>query len=102
MLLPPPPPPLPVSGSISISPSGFSSSVFPRPVLTWSTTNAVTVQVSGPGFSSSQASGSASVCPGSALGPDCQAGPGSYTYTVRATDSTGAVVFERSTTFTVG
>jgi hypothetical protein len=27
---------------------------------------------------------------------------GSYTYTVRATDTAGALVFERSVTFTVG
>ena len=97
-----PPPAPPVSGSISISPSSSSSMVFPLPVLSWSTTNALSVEVSGPGFSSTQANGSAPVCPGSPLGPDCNAPNGSYTYTVRATDTTGAVVFERSATFTVG
>ncbi len=99
---PPPPPPAPVSGSISIAPGSSTVSTFPPPTLTWSTTNAVTVQVSGPGLSSTQAAGSVPVCPGSPAGPFCTAVPGSYTYTVRATDSTGAVVFERSATFTVG
>jgi RNA polymerase sigma factor (sigma-70 family) len=99
----PPPPPPPVSGGISINPMSSAGSIFPRPTLSWNTTNAVSVQVSGPsGFSSTQANGSASVCPGSPLGPDCNAANGSYTYTVRATDTTGAVVFERSVTFTVG
>jgi RNA polymerase sigma factor (sigma-70 family) len=101
--LPPPPPPLPVTGSISIGPSSSSGSVFLRPTLSWSTADAVSVEVSGPGgFSSTQPNGSASVCPGSPLGPDCNAPPGSYTYTLRATDSSGAVVLVRTATFTVG
>jgi hypothetical protein len=92
-----------VTGGISINPGSSSSSVFPLPTLSWNTVNALSVQVTGPGgFSSTQPSGSASVCPGSPLGPDCNAPPGSYTYTLQATDATGAVALVRTVTFTVG
>jgi RNA polymerase sigma factor (sigma-70 family) len=103
VLLPPPPPPPPVTGGISISPAASSSPIFLNPVLSWNTVNAVSVQVSGPGISSSQPNGSAPVCPGTPTIPaECMAPNGSYTYTVRATDTAGALVFERSVTFTVG
>ncbi len=98
-----PPPPAPVTGSITISPASSSAPIFLLPVLSWNTLNAASVQVTGPGFSSSQPSGSASVCPGTPTVPgECMAPNGSYTYTVRATDTSGALVFERSVTFTVG
>ncbi len=101
---PPLPPPAPaVAGTISISPSGSSGSTFVPPVLSWSVTNAATVQVSGPGFASAATSGSASVCPGTPSGSVCVAStPGPKTYTVRGFDAGGNVVFESSTTFTVG
>ena len=89
--------PTSVSGSISIDPSAASSIVFPRPTLSWHIEHASSVQVTGRpgGFSSPLASGSDSVCPGNAVGPDCTTPAGTYSYTVRATDATGSVVFDR-------
>jgi hypothetical protein len=74
-----------------------------QPTLSWSVANAASVQVSGPGFSSSASSGSASVCPGTPAGAACVGTSGSSaTYTVRGLDPSGVIVFESSATFTVG
>jgi RNA polymerase sigma factor (sigma-70 family) len=95
-----PPAPPPVTATISITPTSAANSTFSRPTLTWSTQNASTVEVFGPNFSSSAASGSAMVCPGSPAGPFCTAPPGPYTYTIRARDADGNVVAEQAVTFT--
>jgi RNA polymerase sigma factor (sigma-70 family) len=102
--LPPPPPPAPVAtGSISVAPSGSMSSTFALPVVSWQTANGPTVEVSGPGLAgSSSATGSVPVCPGSPAGAFCTALPGTYTYVLQVRDGDGAVVVQRSASFTVG
>jgi len=98
--VPPPPAPPPITATISIAPPTAANSTFPRPTLTWSTQNASAVEVFGPNFSSSAPSGSATVCPGSPVGPVCTAPPGPYAYTIRARDAEGNVVAEQTVIFT--
>jgi hypothetical protein len=62
------------------------------PNLQWSVSanDPVTVVVSGPGFSSTQMSGSsAALCPGTISGTTCTVAPGNYAYTLTVTDTHG-------------
>jgi RNA polymerase sigma factor (sigma-70 family) len=103
---PPPPPPPVVTATLSVSP-GSKQSPYPNdgaaPVAQWSTSGGTSVTVSGPGFSSSAASGSSPrLCPtaSGAAWSLCSAS-GSYTYTLTVRDANGAVVAQRSATLTV-
>lgn len=103
---PPPPPPAAPSGSISAAPSSRPPTVptSQQAVISWASANGSTVSVSGPGLSSSAASGSQSVCPGSVVaqpggGTFCVSPAGSYTYTLTVTGPGGTV--SRTTTLTV-
>jgi hypothetical protein len=79
------------------------NSTFALPVVSWQTANGPTVEVSGPGLAgSSSATGSVPVCPGSPAGAFCTALPGTYTYVLQVRDGDGAVVVQRSASFTVG
>ncbi len=75
------------------TPLGFwDMSAAGAPNLRWSATSdtPITVLVSGPGFSSTQAAGSsASLCPGTVNGNTCVVAPGNYPYTLTVTDSHG-------------
>jgi hypothetical protein len=74
------------------------------PVLSWSTDGPfASVEVSGPGFSSTAPSGSTPVCP-TASSPTwslCVAQPGPSTYSVVARAADGAVLATMSATLTV-
>ena len=95
----PPPPPAP-EGSLTASPSRLAT-VHPNGqlVLSWSTSGATAVTVSGPGLSSASASGSQSVCPGTVVSSVCRAPAGTYTYRLTATGPGGTV--ERTASVTV-
>jgi hypothetical protein len=101
----PPSSPPAVSASISISPASRVAN-YPNdaaaPVLSWSSANAASVTVSGPGVSSTAASGSVRVCPTSAAAWSfCAAGPGTYTYVITARDDNGDVVAQEVATLTL-
>lgn len=87
--------PPPATASASISPA-TAPPTFPmiagQPILTWSTSGGASVEVTGPGFSASTASGSAPICPGTIVSSLCVSSPGSYTYRVRVRNSSGVVV----------
>jgi RNA polymerase sigma factor (sigma-70 family) len=103
---PPPPPPAAPTASVSVSPSSRPATIpaSQRAVVSWSSANGSSVQVSGPGLSSSSASGSQAVCPGSTFTAAdgtvyCTAPPGSYSYTITVTGPGGSV--QRTATLTV-
>ena len=95
-----PPPPAAPEGSLTASPPRLAT-VHPNGqlVLSWSTSGATAVTVSGPGLSSASASGSQSVCPGTVVSSVCRAPAGTYTYRLTATGPGGTV--ERSASVTV-
>lgn len=101
---PPPPPPAPVTVTADLAmapatmPLGYPMAG--APVLSWSTSGGASVLVTGPGLSSSVASGSAPICPGSSS-VVCTAAPGTYAYTLEVRDGWGQVVAERSATLTI-
>jgi RNA polymerase sigma factor (sigma-70 family) len=99
---PPPPPPPPVTADLTLAPDtipmGYPMSG--APVLAWSTSGGAAVLVTGPGFSSSAAGGSAPVCPGSTAAV-CTASAGTYTYTLVVEDGLGQVVAHRTATLTI-
>lgn len=97
----PPPPPAAPQGSISAAPSRVAT-VHPngQAVISWSTTGATSVSVSGPGLSSSSASGSQSVCPGAVVSSVCRSQPGTYVYVLTVSGPGGSV--RRQATLTVG
>lgn len=83
---PPPPPPAAPTASISASPSSVPPTPGAPPVtVSWSSMGG-TVTVSGPGLSSSSASGSQVVCPN---GNWCFGPSGSYTYVITVTGPGG-------------
>jgi hypothetical protein len=67
--------------------------------VSWSTANATTVAVSGPGLSSTSTGGAQSVCPGSIFNGACRTNPGSYTYVLTITGPGGST--QRTATLTV-
>jgi RNA polymerase sigma factor (sigma-70 family) len=74
------------------------------PVLTWSSDGpAASVEVSGPNFASTSATGSSPVCPTSsaATWSFCVASPGPVTYTVTARAADGSVVATQTATLTI-
>jgi hypothetical protein len=75
------------------------------PLLSWTSEHAATVEVVGPGVSSSGLKGSAVVCP-TTTDPGwttCLADPPDrYTYTATARDAQGVVVATATATLTVG
>jgi hypothetical protein len=74
------------------------------PVLTWSIDGpAASVEVSGPNFASTAASGSSPVCPSSsaATWSFCVASPGPVTYTITARAADGSVLATSSATLTI-
>lgn len=99
---PPAPPPTapPETGTANISlnstqePAGYPAG---RVVLTWSTSGGTSVQVSGPGFGSSAASGSGFPCPPSRTG-GCGLPGGVYTYSVVVRGSAGQTLASSSAT----
>lgn len=95
----PPPPPAP-EGALSASPSRVGT-VHPngQVVVSWSSSGATTISVSGPGLSSSSPAGSQGVCPGTVVSSVCRAPAGTYTYVLTATGPGGTV--ERTATVTV-
>lgn len=95
-----PPAPAPPDGSLSASPSRVAT-VHPngQVVVSWSSSGATTVSVSGPGLSSSSPAGSQGVCPGTVVSSVCRAPAGTYTYVLTATGPGGTV--ERTATVTV-
>ncbi|MBL8775352.1 MAG: sigma-70 family RNA polymerase sigma factor [Acidimicrobiales bacterium] len=95
----PPPPPAP-EGALSASPSRVGT-VHPngQVVVSWSSSGATTISVSGPGLSSSSPAGSQGVCPGTVVSSVCRASAGTYTYVLTATGPGGTV--ERTATVTV-
>lgn len=98
---PPPPPPAAPQGSISAAPSRVGT-VHPtgQAVISWSTSGATSVSVSGPGLASSSASGSQSVCPGAVVSSVCRSQAGTYTYVLTVSGPGGSV--RRQATLTVG
>lgn len=93
-----------VTGSIDMAPASLSSPYdFPSgaPTLDWETAGAASVQVSGPGVSSTATSGSQPVCPGLELRGECSAASGVYTYELVARNASGTVVLDRTTTLTI-
>jgi hypothetical protein len=102
---PPPAPPAAPTGNLTVSP-GSVPTVHPtgsEATVSWTTTGATSVSVSGPGLSSGGASGSQRVCPGTVVtgagGSVCRSPAGSYTYVLTATGPGGTV--QRSVTLTV-
>jgi RNA polymerase sigma factor (sigma-70 family) len=102
---PPPPPPVPIpapTATITVFPSTEPRDyTAPRVTLSWSTTGATSVAVSGPGFAGSSApSGTGAVCPARdrATG-NCGhvATKTVYTYTVTATNAAGVSVTKTAT-----
>jgi hypothetical protein len=97
---PPPTAPPPETGSANIflnstqEPAGYPAG---RVVLTWSTSGGVSVQVSGPGFGSSAASGSGNPCP-PARTMGCGVPGGVYTYSVVVRGSAGQTLASSSAT----
>ncbi len=94
------PPPAPTTASLSVSPSRVTT-VHPngQVVVSWTTTGATSVSVSGPGLSAASPSGSQGVCPGTVVSSVCRAAPGTYTYRLVATGPGGTV--ERTAAVTV-
>ncbi len=94
------PPPPPTEGSLSASP-GRVAPVHPNGqiVVSWSTAGASSVSVTGPGLSSSAASGRQGVCPGTVVSSVCRVPAGTYTYRLTATGPGGTV--ERTASVTV-
>ena len=93
-------PPLAAEGALSASPSRVAP-VHPNGliVVSWSTAGASSVSVTGPGLSSSAASGRQGVCPGTVVSSVCRAPAGTYTYRLTATGPGGTV--ERTASVTV-
>jgi hypothetical protein len=108
-LTPPPSPTTPaptVQVIIAVSPSSAPMTYLrpSAPVLTWSTDGpAASVEVSGPGLSSTDPAGSTPVCPTSsaAAWSFCTAPAGSYTYTIVARGPGGEVLATSSATLTI-
>ena len=103
---PPPPPPAAPSGSVSVAPATRPPTVptAAEAVVSWTSANGTSVSITGPGLSSSSASGSQRVCPGSVItdaagNTFCVAPAGTYTYTLTVTGPGGSV--QRSATLTV-
>jgi hypothetical protein len=91
----------PTTGTISTS--GSAGTVSPPgqfPTVTWSTSGATTVSVSGPGLASSATRGSQAVCPGTIVNGVCRSAAGTYTYTLTASGPGGSV--QRSASLTIG
>jgi RNA polymerase sigma factor (sigma-70 family) len=103
VVTPPLPPPLPPpeTGTANISlnstqePAGYPAG---RVVLTWSTSGGASVQVSGPGFGSSAASGSGNPCPPGRAPGACGVPGGVYTYSVVVLGSAGQTLASSSAT----
>lgn len=95
-----------VQVSITVSPASAPMAYLrpSAPVLTWSTTGpATSVEVSGPGFASSDAAGSSPVCPTASV-PSwsfCTGPAGSSTYTVVARGAGGEVLASWSAMLTI-
>ena len=97
---PPPPPPAPApTGSVAVSPPTVPEVSTVRSTVSWSSGNATSVSISGPGLSSSAGSGAVQVCPGSLVGLTCTSAPGSYTYTLTVNGPGGTIT--RTATLTV-
>ena len=95
-----PPAPAAPEASLTAGPSRVGT-VHPngQVVVSWSSSGATAVSVSGPGLSSSTPSGSQGVCPGTVVSSVCRAPAGSYTYRLTVTGPGGTV--ERTATVTV-
>jgi hypothetical protein len=68
-------------------------------VLNWNivANKPVTVTISGPnGFSSSDLSGSSTVCPVDVVAGKCPAPPGAYAFVLKATDHLGRLVYSKT------
>ena len=92
-----PPAPPSVQVRVSVAPASAPMTYLrtTAPVLTWATTTgAASVEVSGPGVASSDATGSVPVCPtaSSSTWSVCVNPPGPVTYTITARDAAGAVI----------
>ena len=103
---PPPPPPV-ATGTISISPSTksgvWSMSASDAPRLTWTSTNAASVTVEGPGVTSSAPSGSAVLCPPTGTSaPVCTGVPGMHRYRLTLRDAAGGVVLTQDAVLVIG
>jgi hypothetical protein len=106
---PPPPPALMIDVRLSGSPAPLSYVMDEdAPHLDWRVVGAASVRVEGraqnqPAVLSEQPGGDVVLCPGIATPPTCGgAPPGSYTYTVRAFDESGAEVGRRSVVLIIG
>lgn len=103
-----PPTPPAATASISVSPASRPPS-YPwtsgAPQVSWTASGGASVVVSGPGLSSTAASGTMPVCPGQIVGgrgsQACRATPGQHTYTVTVYDTNGAMVAQKSATLTI-
>ena len=76
----------------SSAPPSYPMAPGSAPALTWSAQDAPGVIVAGPNFRSTEASGSALVCPGQGSPSFCIAQPGDYVYTLEARDPTGKLI----------
>ena len=83
--------------------SGWDLSSATAARVTWqiSTDQPVTVQVTGPGLTSSSASGSVAPCPGTVTGTSCVADVATYAYRVVVTDHLGRIVLTRTVQLSV-
>ncbi len=93
------PPTAPVTASLTLSrtsiPRPWTMVEGTAPRITWSSANATSVTVSGPGFTSTAPSGSSLICPTGSSTSVCNPAPGTYQYTLDARDGSGTVVITR-------
>jgi RNA polymerase sigma factor (sigma-70 family) len=106
VIVPPTPTTQPVHVTLTLQPSSAPMTYLrpAAPVLTWSTDGpAASVEVTGPGFSSTSSAGSSPVCPttSAAAWSFCTAPAGTYTYTLVARAGDGTVAATSSVTLTV-
>ncbi len=103
---PPPPPPPEPTGTIGVAPAshapGWIMTAADAPRLTWSTSDAASVTVEGPGFASAAENGVAVVCPSGSTGSFCPPMTGTFRYRLTLRNGDGVVVLVREAVLTVG
>jgi RNA polymerase sigma factor (sigma-70 family) len=93
---------VPVVVTITITPSTRTApwTVADQPRLTWSTSGAATVTVTGPGVNATNPGGDLALCL-NPLATLCNPPAGTYSYTLTARDAGGAIVAERTASLVV-